>query len=72
MYHQNYDPTGNAVLSTIVAAIPIAVLLYRLGFERSRHFFSSGSTICSRQSGQMPWLNVVSDRSRMYASICCQ
>ena len=28
MYHQNYDPFGNAVLSTMVAALPIVVLLY--------------------------------------------
>jgi lactate permease len=28
MYHQNYNPMGNVVLSTIVAAIPILVLLY--------------------------------------------
>jgi len=28
MYHQNYNPLGNALLSTIVAAIPILVLLY--------------------------------------------
>jgi hypothetical protein len=27
MYHQNYNPLGNVALSTIVAAIPIAVLL---------------------------------------------
>jgi lactate permease len=28
MYHQNYNPMGNAFLSTIVAAIPILTLLY--------------------------------------------
>jgi lactate permease len=28
MYYQNYNPMGNAVLSTIVAAVPILVLLY--------------------------------------------
>jgi lactate permease len=28
MYQQNYDPLGNAFLSTIVAAIPILTLLY--------------------------------------------
>ena len=28
MYYQNYDPMGNAILSTIVAAVPILVLLY--------------------------------------------
>ena len=28
MYQQNYDPFGNAFLSTLVAAVPIGVLLY--------------------------------------------
>ncbi|MDE3192062.1 MAG: L-lactate permease [Chloroflexota bacterium] len=28
MYHQSYDPLGNAILSTLVAALPIATLLY--------------------------------------------
>ncbi len=28
MYHQNYNPMGNAFISTIVAAIPILALLY--------------------------------------------
>jgi lactate permease len=28
MYHQNYNPFGNAFLSTVVAAVPILVLLY--------------------------------------------
>src|SRR5215831_1483428 len=28
MYHQNYNPTGNVFLSTLAAAVPIAVLLY--------------------------------------------
>lgn len=28
MYLQSYNPMGNAVLSTIVAAIPIVTLLY--------------------------------------------
>ena len=28
MYQQNYDPFGNVVLSTVIAAVPIAVLLY--------------------------------------------
>ncbi len=28
MYHQNYNPLGNVFLSTIVAAVPILVLLY--------------------------------------------
>ena len=28
MYHQNYNPLGNALFSTILAAVPIAVLLY--------------------------------------------
>jgi lactate permease len=28
LYYQTYDPMGSAVLSTIVAAVPIGVLLY--------------------------------------------
>ena len=28
MYYQNYNPMGNEFLSTIVAAVPILVLLY--------------------------------------------
>ncbi|HET9646112.1 MAG TPA: L-lactate permease [Burkholderiaceae bacterium] len=28
MYHQNYDPFGNPFLSTVMAAVPIVVLLY--------------------------------------------
>ena len=34
MYQQNYDPTGNAILSTIVAAIPILTLLYFIALHR--------------------------------------
>jgi lactate permease len=36
MYQQNYDPLGNAVLSTIVAAVPIAVLLYFIALHPHR------------------------------------
>jgi lactate permease len=36
MYHQNYNPTGNVILSTIVAAIPIAVLLYFIALHPHR------------------------------------
>ncbi len=36
MYHQNYDPLGNTFLSTIVAAIPIAVLLYFIALHPHR------------------------------------
>ncbi len=36
MYHQNYNPTGNVVLSTIVAAIPILVLLYFIALHPHR------------------------------------
>ena len=28
MYLQNYNPTGNVFLSTLLAAVPILVLLY--------------------------------------------
>src|SRR5438552_3669658 len=34
MYRQNYNPTGSVVLSTIVAAIPILVLLYFISLDR--------------------------------------
>ena len=36
MYHQIYDPVGNAFLSTLVAAIPILVLLYFIALHRYR------------------------------------
>ena len=36
MYQQNYNPLGNAFLSTIVAAIPIAVLLYFIALHPHR------------------------------------
>jgi len=36
MYQQNYDPMGSAFLSTIVAAIPILVLLYFIALHPHR------------------------------------
>jgi lactate permease len=36
MYQQNYDPLGSAFLSTLVAAIPILVLLYFIALHRYR------------------------------------
>jgi len=36
MYQQNYNPTGNAFLSTLVAAIPIVVLLYFIALHPHR------------------------------------
>src|SRR5438874_4881818 len=36
MYRQNYNPTGSVVLSTIVAAIPILVLLYFIAVHPHR------------------------------------
>ena len=36
MYHQNYNPTGNVVLSTLVAAVPIIVLLYFIALHPHR------------------------------------
>src|SRR5258705_10976834 len=36
MYQQNYDPLGNTFLSTLVAAIPILVLLYFIALHRHR------------------------------------
>jgi len=36
VYQQNYDPFGNVVLSTVTAAIPIAVLLYFIALHPHR------------------------------------
>jgi len=36
MYQQSYNPLGNAFLSTLVAAIPILVLLYFIALHRHR------------------------------------
>src|SRR5262244_2399586 len=36
MYQQNYNPLGNTVLSTLVAAVPIAVLLYFIALHPHR------------------------------------
>jgi len=36
MYQQNYDPMGSAFLSTIVAAVPILVLLYFIALHPHR------------------------------------
>jgi len=36
MYQQNYDPAGNVVLSTILAAIPILTLLYFIALHPHR------------------------------------
>ncbi len=36
MYHQNYNPLGNAFVSTLVAALPILVLLYFIALHPHR------------------------------------
>src|SRR5713226_2228900 len=36
VYRQNYNPTGNVILSTLVAAIPILVLLYFIALHPHR------------------------------------
>ena len=36
MYQQNYDPLGNTALSTLVAAVPILVLLYFIALHPHR------------------------------------
>ena len=36
MYHQNYNPTGSVLLSTILAAVPILVLLYFIAIHPHR------------------------------------
>jgi lactate permease len=36
MYHQNYNPMGNRLLSTLLAAIPILVLLYFIALHPHR------------------------------------
>jgi lactate permease len=39
VYQQNYNPTGSVVLSTILAAVPIAVLLYFIALHPHRDKF---------------------------------
>ena len=34
MWNQNFDPLGNALLSTLAAALPVLVLFYFLGIRR--------------------------------------
>ncbi len=36
MFHQNYDPFGNVFLSTLMAAVPIGVLLYFIALHPHR------------------------------------
>src|SRR4051812_18735532 len=36
MYQQNYDPFGSPILSTLVAAVPILVLLYFIALHPHR------------------------------------
>jgi lactate permease len=36
VYQQNYDPFGNVALSTVIAAVPIAVLLYFIALHPHR------------------------------------
>src|ERR1039457_6095015 len=36
MYYQSYNPMGNAFLSTLVAAVPICVLLYFIALHPHR------------------------------------
>jgi lactate permease len=36
MYHQDYNPTGSAFLSTLLAAVPIVVLLYCIALHPHR------------------------------------
>src|SRR5206468_2418893 len=36
MYYQSYDPMGNVFLSTLIAAVPIVVLLYFIALHPHR------------------------------------
>src|SRR5258706_9375037 len=36
MYHQNYNPTGSVLLSTLLATVPILVLLYFIALHPHR------------------------------------
>lgn len=45
---QNYDPTGNIMLSAFIAALPLLVLLYMLGVRRSSgHWAAIAGTSCA-------------------------
>lgn len=41
VWHQNYDPLGNSLLSTLVAAIPIVILLGAIGWLHIRIHFAA-------------------------------
>ena len=41
MWQHNYDPLGNPVLSTLVAAVPIVVLLIMIGVLRKPAWMSA-------------------------------
>ena len=41
MWEHNYDPLGNPVLSTLVAAVPIVVLLIMIGVLRKPAWMSA-------------------------------
>ena len=40
-WFQNYDPLGNSLLTTLIAALPIVLLLVLLLFSRLKTFFSA-------------------------------
>jgi hypothetical protein len=41
IWAQHYDPLGNALLSTLVAAVPVVVLLASIAFFRMRIHFAA-------------------------------
>ncbi len=41
-WQQIYDPFGNMVISTLLAAIPVAVMLISLGFLHIKAHFAAG------------------------------
>ena len=57
LWPQNYDPLHSAALSTVVAALPVVVLLGSIAVLRIRIHFAAliGLGTALDASGQAPW-----------------